>query len=86
MPKKVFSFVYALNYITQTAFCLITPAALFIGGGWLLTNRCGVGRWVMAVAIILGVLTGLYSMFSFLITTMNHVDPTEKGEQENGRD
>ncbi len=87
MPKKVFSFVYALNYIMQTALSLITPAALFIGGGWFLTDRCGVGKWAMAVAIILGVLTGLYSMFSFLITTANHVDPTQqKGAQGNERD
>ncbi len=87
MPKKVFSFVYALNYITQTAFCLVTPAALFIAGGWFLTNRCGVGKWAMAVAIVLGVLTGLYSMFSFLITTAKYVDPTEqKGELESERD
>ena len=86
MPKKLFSFVYALNYISQTAFCLITPAALWIGGGWFLTNRCGVGKWAMVVAIVLGVLTGLYSMFHFLITTAKYVDPTEqKGAGENER-
>jgi len=84
MHKRVFSFVYAMNYIMQTAFCLLTPAALFIGGGWFLHNRCGVGKWAMVVAIILGVLTGIYSMFHFLITTMNHIDPTEeKGAQSN---
>ena len=87
MPKKVFSFVYALNYIMQTALCLLTPAALFIGGGWYLTDRCGVGRWAMVVAIVLGVLTGLYRMFHFLITTAKYVDPTEqKGAQGNERD
>ncbi len=78
MPRKVFSFVYALNYILQAGFCMLTPAALFIGGGWLLTHRCGVGKWAMVVAIILGVLTGMYSLFRFLITTMNHIDPTQQ--------
>ena len=86
MPKKIFSFVYALNYISQAAFTLIIPAALIIGGGWLLTNRCGVGKWAMAVAIVLGVLIGIYSLFSFIISTMNHIDPTEqKGDDRNER-
>ena len=86
MPKKIFSFVYALNYISQVAFMMIVPAALIIGGGWLLTNRCGVGKWAMAVAIVLGVLVGIYSLFSFIISTMRYIDPTEqKGAQNNER-
>ena len=76
MPKKVFRVMYALNYITQAAFCLICPAGLLILGGWFLTNRCGVGKWAMIVAIVLGVLFGLYSMFSFILKTMDHIDPT----------
>ena len=58
MPKKVFRVMYALNYVTQAAFCLLCPAGLLILGGWFLTNRCGVGKWAMIVAIVLGVLTG----------------------------
>ena len=77
MPKKVFRVMYALNYITQAAFCLIGPAGLLILGGWFLTNRCGVGKWAMVVAIVLGVLMGLYSMFSFILKTMDHIDPTQ---------
>ncbi len=83
MPKKIFSFVYALNYIMQAAITMLVPAGLIIGGGWLLNNRCGVGKWVMVVAIILGVLAGIYSLFHFIISTMNHIDPTE---QEGGQD
>ena len=85
MPKKIFSFVYALNYITQAAFTMVTPAALIIGGGWLLTNRCGVGSWAMVTAIILGVLTGIYSLFYFIISTMNHIDPTDQKGDSNER-
>ena len=34
----------------------------------------------MIVSIVLGVLFGLYSMFSFILKTMDHIDPTqEKG-------
>lgn len=86
MPKKIFSFVYALNYIFQAAFCMLTPAALIIGGGWLLTNRCGVGKWAMVCAIILGVLCGIYCLFHFVISTINHIDPTvQKGGNEDER-
>lgn len=85
MPKKVFRVMYALNYITQAAFCLLCPAGLLILGGWYLTNRCGVGRWAMIAAIILGVLIGLYSMFSFLLKTMDHIDPTQ-GKGGDGHD
>lgn len=77
MPKKFFRVMYALNYITQAAFCLICPAGLVILGGWFLTNRCGVGRWAMIAAIVLGVLFGLYSMFHFILKTMDHIDPTQ---------
>ena len=83
MPKKVFRVMYALNYVTQAAFCLLCPAGLLILGGWFLTNRCGVGKWAMVAAIVLGVLFGLYSMFSFHLKTMDHIDPTQ--EKEDGK-
>ena len=83
MPKKVFRVMYALNYVTQAAFCLLCPAGLLILGGWFLTNRCGVGKWAMVAAIVLGVLFGLYSMFSFLLKTMDRIDPTQ--EKEDGK-
>ncbi|MBE6927302.1 MAG: AtpZ/AtpI family protein [Ruminococcaceae bacterium] len=86
MPTKIFSFVYALNYITQAAIMMVIPAGLIIAGGWLLTYRCGVGKWAMVVSIVLGVLAGIYSLFSFLVSTMNHIDPTDqKGAKENDR-
>ncbi len=81
---KVFRFVYALQYVFQVAYCVLTPAALFIGGGWLLHHRCGVGKWVLAVAIVLGLLCGLYSMFAFLLSSAKSVDPTTKEDASRG--
>lgn len=85
MHKKIFSFVYAVNYILQAGFSMIFPAGLVILGGWLLTEKCGVGRWAMITAIVFGVLCGLYSLFRFLMTTMNHIDPTGKKEEPDER-
>ena len=82
--KNAFRFVYAMQYLFQVAYCMLTPAALFIGGGWLLHTYCGVGKWVLAVAIVLGLLTGLYSMFSFLLSSAKSVDPTKKEDTPRG--
>ena len=68
MPKKVFRAIYAVNYCIQAGFCMVCPAGLIILGGWLLRTRCGLGRWIMVVAIVFGVFAGLYSMFHFLLT------------------
>lgn len=81
MPKKIFSFVYALNYISQVAFMMLVPAALIIGGGWLLTNRCGLGKWVLVVSIVLGIVCGMYSMITFLLRSAACVDPTESAQK-----
>ena len=67
--KDVFRFTYALNYVFQVTVCMITPAALWIGLGWLCCNRWGMGRWAMILAILLGVGTGVVSMFRFLMAS-----------------
>ena len=84
MPKKVFRVAYAINYLSHAIFSLLCPAALFIGGSWLLQKYCGLGKWAMIVGIILGVLTGVFSFFRFLLVTAKHLDPTtEKGASQN---
>lgn len=81
MHKKLFRTLYALNCISQAAFCFLVPAGLLIAGGWYLSARCGWGRWVLALAIVLGVLGGVCSMFNFLRNCV--VDPTTaKGEND----
>lgn len=75
---------YAINYLSHAIFTLLCPAALFIGGGWLLQSKCGWGNWVMIAGIVLGVLIGVISFFRFLLVTAKHLDPTpEKGASQN---
>lgn len=88
MHKDVFRFTYALNYVFQVTVCMLTPAAMWIGLGWLCCNRWGVGKWAMILAIILGVVSGAASMFRFLMTSAQVIDPTEpcpRGEKEDDR-
>lgn len=75
--RRVFHFAYALNLISQAAFSLVCPAGLCIGVGWLLTYRLGLGKWVLVLSIVLGVLTGFYSMIYFLVKYGTAPDPTE---------
>lgn len=82
MPKKVFRFAYALNFVFQVGITMVCPAALFIFCGWYLTEHLGVGRWAMIVGIVLGVLTGVYSMFRFIMKA--YIDPTQKEGKDNG--
>ncbi len=67
MRNRLFGFLYAMNYIANAAWAFVFPAALIIGLGWFLENRFSLGKWVMASAIVFGVLCGLYNMFVFLI-------------------
>ncbi len=85
MPKKLFQVVYAMNYISQVAFCLLCPAGLFIGLAWFLTSRGYLGSWAMAAGIILGVLTGFWSMISFLLKSAKAIDPTEKEDSHGAK-
>lgn len=75
MHKKLFRAAYALNFIMQAAFCFLVPPGLLIAGAWYLNTRCGWGKWILVIAIVLGVLTGMISMFNFLRNSV--VDPTE---------
>lgn len=80
MPKKMLRTVYAVNFIFQAGFCMVCPAGLLILGGWYLNSRCGWGRWVLIAAIVLGVLTGFYSMITYILRYKDYTDPTKQGK------
>lgn len=80
MPKKMLRAVYAINFIMQAAFCMICPAGLFVLGGWYLNAHCGWGKWVLITAIVLGVITGFYSMITYIIKYGKYTDPTASGK------
>lgn len=67
MSNKFFGFVYAMNYIAQAAWSFVFPAGVTVGLGFLVNRWLNTGRWVMITAIVLGVLSGVYSMFRYII-------------------
>ena len=84
--RKAFRFAYAVNFLFQVTVSLLTPAALLIGGTWLLYRYCGMGKWVVVLGAIFGLICGLYSMICFLLKTpVDPMEPLEKGrENRNG--
>lgn len=67
MQNKFFGFVYAMNYIAQAAWSFVFPAGIWIGTGLFLRRRLQWGDWVVAVAIVLGVLSGFLGMFRYIV-------------------
>ena len=70
--NKLFGFVYAMNYIAQAAWSFVFPAGLVIGLGVLARMRWGFPDWVMVVAIVFGVLCGVYSMFCYIVRMVDY--------------
>lgn len=82
MKGKIFNFAYAMNFISQSAFSLIFPLGIFLGLGYWLTNSLSAPKWVFAVCIVLGVLSGVVSMFKYIILASKHMPRAkEKGDK-----
>lgn len=79
MPNKLFHIAYAVNYVLQAGFSFAFPAGLLGLLGWLATNRWGAGRWAVILGVVFGALTGVYSMFRYILKTVKTFDPTQKG-------
>lgn len=77
MKNKVFGFAYVVHYIVQMAWSLVLPAGCLIGLGYFLWWRFSLGRWVLAVAIVLGVLCGVYSMFRYIVRASSLFEDNE---------
>ena len=84
MHKKIFNAMYALNIFFQGFFSLAVPSALGFLGAYLLRRCAGVGGWIYAPLVTLGVLLGFYSMIKFILTASRALESLEKeqGERE----
>ena len=80
MRGKIFNFAYAMNFISQSAFSLIMPLGIFLWLGYWLTTDMGAPQWVFAVCIVVGVLTGVLSMFKYIILASKHMPKAKEKE------
>ncbi len=83
--RQTYSAIYVVNIVFQSIFTLLT----YIGGSllaaWLLVEKCGLPSWVYPILIILGVVSGFFSMIKFILSTMNALDRLEKSQKEKRR-
>lgn len=84
MRYKLFNGIYILNIIFQSALSLLTPAALLFFVAYILVDKCGFPDWCYAVALILGILSGLVGMVKFLISATSALERLED-EQEKSK-
>lgn len=78
--KGAYSAIYIVNVVFQSIFTLL----MHIGGGllisWIFVEKLGLPAWLYAVVILLGVLTGFFSMIRFILSTMKALDHIEKSK------
>ena len=82
MHKKLFVAVYALNIFFQSALSLAMPAGLGFLIAYLLNVKAGVGGWIYAPLVTVGVLTGLYSMVKFVLTASRALEALEREQRK----
>ena len=73
-----------MNFMSQVIFSFITPFAVWLFIGYLLTAKAGLEKWAMAVCIVIGVVSGVVSMFKYIITAVDHVAGDKNRSAENG--
>lgn len=59
--KSLFRLAREVAVLGQLGFTLITPPVLMALLGWWITDRFGLGVWVMVLAIVLGLVTSAAS-------------------------
>lgn len=69
----------------QLGFSLVTPPVILALLGWWITERFGLGAWVMAIAILLGILTSAASAWRFWKRYQASAGKQAQPEQEKER-
>lgn len=78
MYKKLVSALYVLNIVSQAIFTLLIPIGLGVLVSYLLTRFTSAPSWIWAVLVVLGAMSGLYSMIKFILSAMAGLDRLEK--------
>ena len=82
MYRRFVNSLYVLNILFQAIFTLLTPVGLGALVAYILTEFADVGGWIWALLLVLGVLTGLYSMIKYILAAMDGLDRLEKEQAE----
>lgn len=79
---KLISPLYVINIVFQAIISLISPIAIMLFFAYLLTEYASFKNWVYVVFIMLGVLSGLYSMVIFILRSSKALEAIECQNRE----
>ena len=74
-------FMRGLALVGQLGFCIITPPLVLVWLARLLVVKHGWGSWVMVAAIVIGILTGIVSVYRTVLPLLKE----RGGEKPRGR-
>ena len=80
--KGAYSALYTANVVFQSIFTLLMHIGLGLLLSWLLVTKLGFPAWLYAIIILISVLSGLFSMIRFILSTMRALDNLEKQKKE----
>lgn len=83
MYKKMVGMLYVMNIVFQSFFTLLTPVGVCFLISWLLVRYASFPGWTYAPLLVLGVISGFYSMIKFVLTAMAGYERLEA--EQNGR-
>lgn len=86
MNKGFVSALYVINIAVQAIFTLLTPPAALFFIAWLFVSHLSAPKWIYAVAIILGVFIGLYTMVRFVLSAMRSLEALEMQRTKREKD
>ena len=81
MYGKFVGFVYYTNIIIQSVLSLLCPVALFTALAWYLVEKRGLPDWVYVPAVLLGTVSGLFSMVKYVISATRAAEALAKERQ-----
>lgn len=80
--KGAYSALYTANVVFQSIFTLLMHIGLGLLLSWLLVTKLGFPAWLYAIIILISVLSGLFSMIRFILSTMRALNNLEKQKKE----
>ena len=83
--KGAYSALYIANVVFQSIFTLLMHIGMGLLLSWLLVSKLELPSWIYAIVIIISVLSGLFSMIRFILSTMKALDNLEKSRNEKRR-
>ena len=64
--KQMAQTIKIIALVSQAVFAIAVPIVLCILGGKWLTKALGAGRWLMALCVLLGVATAIWSLWKLI--------------------